>query len=320
MLGGRLSSPRRSGIGLGSALADVVAPGEFRNLRPLLLILACLAFTLPARAQTTTTSVDPAQVAAVDKAASDLHDVTSGIRSASLTDDDIRRRIAAIPPIEAHLTDALAPHAQAAGSGRAPRPAGAGAGPEPAGGGVRDHGRAQEPVALPRDDRRPGQAGQAAPGGCRPDEQGADRSASQQLRDPAMGPKPIHRGSGSRDGFDGRHSQGGSAPGRGRRRRRAPDRPRGAKPVLGPAPVAGRRPDGVPAGAGAPAAQSPGLPSSRILDARHAAAAVRRGRLAGSGGDADTPARRNCRTRHPQFCRRPDRRLRRFARARHSRD
>jgi len=44
----------------------------------------------------------------VDKAASDLHDVTAGMRSSSLSDDDIRQRIAAIPPIEAHLTTILA--------------------------------------------------------------------------------------------------------------------------------------------------------------------------------------------------------------------
>ncbi len=83
-------------------------PLERRPLRVLLLLIACaiLAGPVPGRAQGLAPP-DAAQ-SALDKAATDLHAAAAGIRSKSISDDDLRARLAAIPPIQASLAQTLA--------------------------------------------------------------------------------------------------------------------------------------------------------------------------------------------------------------------
>jgi small-conductance mechanosensitive channel len=66
-----------------------------------------LAAPLQARAQSAAAAPDPAQ-AVVDKAAADLRTASAGIHSHSISDDELRARLEAIPPIQSDLAHALA--------------------------------------------------------------------------------------------------------------------------------------------------------------------------------------------------------------------
>jgi potassium-dependent mechanosensitive channel len=76
-------------------------------MRSLLLILACLAIALPARAQAPAPASDPATDVALGKATADLQAAASGIRSPSTSDEALRARLAAIPSIQAELSQVL---------------------------------------------------------------------------------------------------------------------------------------------------------------------------------------------------------------------
>ena len=78
-------------------------------MRLLFLIIAWLSLPLPAAAQTPGPSSDAAAAAEIDKAGAHLHDIAPGPHSASLSDDELRARLADIPPIQASLTAALGP-------------------------------------------------------------------------------------------------------------------------------------------------------------------------------------------------------------------
>ena len=105
-------------------------------MRVLCLILACVALATAARADAPAPPTDPAAAGVIRSAETRLRELASGVRVETLSDSDVRSRLAAIPPIEKRLAgtvDRLSARlrdveARLGGLGPAPR---AGQAPDP---------------------------------------------------------------------------------------------------------------------------------------------------------------------------------------------
>ncbi len=72
-------------------------------MRVLCLILACVALATASRAQAPAPQADPAAAGVIAAADARLRDLGAGVHVEGLRDDDLRARLAAIPPIEGRL-------------------------------------------------------------------------------------------------------------------------------------------------------------------------------------------------------------------------